>query len=112
VTGTPPASLRDFRVWWGLFVFFAIISLLVIQSRYRRWRKAHLLPDLPGVPRAEQSRRLRREGWRLGLMTTSLLVMTGLVFAVFLGAPPTVVALLRTLALVGVVGLLLLSLRL
>jgi hypothetical protein len=52
------------------------------------------------------------EGWRLALMTTSILVMTGLVFAALLGAPPVLVLGLRALAIVSVLGVVLLSTRL
>jgi hypothetical protein len=105
--------LRDYRFWWALFVFFAILSVLAIQYRYRSWRRAgRLLTELAGPRRTEQVRRLRIEGWRLLLMTMSLLAMTGLVFAVLLEAPTTLVFPLRVLALVSVLGVLLLSLLL
>lgn len=104
--------MRDYRLWWALFVFFAVCSVLVIQSRYRRWRGAgRLLANLGDAQRAEHRRRLRLEGWRLALMIVSLLAMTGLVFAVFLGAPPAAISILRGLALVGVLGVLLLGVR-
>jgi hypothetical protein len=45
-------------------------------------------------------------------MLVSLLAMTGLVFAVFAGAPPVVLSGFRILAVVGVLGLVLLGLRL
>jgi hypothetical protein len=92
------AGLRDYRLWWALFVFFAILSVLAMQSRYRRWRRAG------GRPRVE--------GWRLLLMMVSLLAMTGLVFAVLLEAPMTLLFPLQVLALVSVLGVLLLSLLL
>lgn len=102
--------MRDYRVWWALFVFFAAVCVLVIQSRYRRWRGARrLLQDVPGARRSEQARLLRLEGWRLLLMTVSLLAMTGLVFAVLLDAPAPVLGALRVLALLAVVGLVMLS---
>jgi hypothetical protein len=105
--------LRDYRLWWALFVFFAALSLLVVQYRYRRWRRAsRLLLRLVGPDQAEQVRRLRLEAWRLALMTVSLLVMTGLVFAVLWHAPPALLFPLRLLALLAVLGVLLLSLRL
>jgi hypothetical protein len=105
--------LRDYRIWWALFVFFAVLSVLVVQHRYRRWRRAsRLLPQLTGQAQRQQTRRLRLEGWRLVLMTVSLLVMTGVVLAVFLAAPPLLLSVLRLLALVAVLGVLLLSLRL
>jgi hypothetical protein len=96
-----------------LFVFFAVLSLLVVQHRYRRWRRAgRLLPGLTPAAQAEQVRRWRLEGWRLLLMLVSLLAMTGAVFAVFLAASPATLSTLRLLALVAVLGVLLLSLRL
>lgn len=93
-------------------MFFAAFCVIVIQYRYRRWRRAsRLLADLTGARRAEQVRLLRLEGWRLLLMTASLLVMTALVFAVFLGASAAVLGALRVLALLTVLGLLLSSIR-
>jgi hypothetical protein len=105
--------LRDFRLWWGLFVFFAALSVLVIQQRYRRWRKAGIALSAMGnrAPVADM-RRFRIEGWRLGLMVVSLLAMTGLVFAVFLGAPPVVLTAFRVVAVAGVLGVVFLGLRL
>lgn len=104
--------MRDYRLWWALFVFFAVCSVLVIQSRYRRWRQAgRLVAELAGTERAAHARRLRLEGWRLVLMIASVVAMTGLVFAVFLGAPPAVISLLRALALAAVLGVLLLGFR-
>ena len=32
--------MRDFRVWWGLFVFFAALSVLAVQRGHRRWSRA------------------------------------------------------------------------
>ena len=104
--------MRDYRVWWALFVFFAAFCVIVIRYRHRRWRRAsRLLANLAGARRTEQARLLRLEGWRLLLMTASLLVMTCLVFAVFLGASATVLGVLRLLALLAVLGLLLLSIK-
>ena len=104
--------MRDYRVWWALFVFFAVLSVLVVQHRYRRWRQArHLLAGL-GPERDEQRRRWRLEGWRLLLMAGSLLAMTGLVFALFLQAPAVLLLALRMVALAAVLGVVLLSLRL
>ena len=79
-----------------MFVFFAILSVLMVQHRYRRWRRT--------------GRRL--EGWRLVLMMVALLAMTGAVFAVFSDAPPGVLSALRLVALGAVIGVLVLSLRL
>ncbi|MGH7527933.1 MAG: hypothetical protein ACREMX_14660, partial [Gemmatimonadales bacterium] len=62
--------------------------------------------------RVRQARRVRLEGWRLVLMTTSLLAMTGLVFAAFLAAPPALLLALRILAVTSVFGVLVVSLRL
>jgi hypothetical protein len=105
--------LRDFRLWWGLFVFFAALSVLVVQRRYRRWRKAGIALNALGdrAPLAD-ARRFRIEGWRLALMVVSLLAMTGLVFAVFVGASPLVLTTLRIVAVVGVLGVVLLGLGL
>ena len=76
--------MRDFRVWWVLFVFFAGLSVVVIQRGYRRWRTArHLLAGVDPRARAEVNRRIRLEGWRLVLMTVSLLAMSGVVVTVF-----------------------------
>ena len=95
-----------------MFVFFAAFGVVVIQDRYRRWRRAsRLLAGFTGARQTEPARLVRLEGWRLVFMTASLLVMTGLVFALFLGAPPAVLGALRVLALLTVLGLLLLSFR-
>lgn len=105
--------VRDFRVWWVLFVFFAGLSVLVIQRRYVRWRRARrLMPEVDPRRRPEVTRRIRLEGWRLGLMTVSLLAMSGVVVTVFWPGPTALLEILRVLALLGVVGVLLLSLRL
>jgi hypothetical protein len=105
--------VRDFRVWWVLFVFFAGLSVVVIQRGYRRWRKARrLLPEVDPRARAEVSRRIRLEAWRLALMTVSLLAMSGVVVTVFWPGPTVLLEALRLLALAGVLGVLLLSLRL
>jgi hypothetical protein len=105
--------VRDYRFWWALFVFFGVLAVLVVQARYRWWHRARSALDrLPAELRTEQARRLAVEGWRLALMTTSILVMTGLVFAALLGAPPVLVLGLRALAIVSVLGVVLLSTRL
>jgi hypothetical protein len=105
--------VRDFRVWWVLFVFFAGLSIVVIQRRYQRWREARrLLPGVDSRDRAEVNRRIRLEGWRLVLMTISLLAMSGAVATVFWPGPITLLEVLRVVALLGVVGVLVLSLRL
>jgi hypothetical protein len=105
--------VRDFRVWWALFVFFAGLSVVVIQRRYQRWRRAkRLLPEVGSRERAEVNRRIRLEGWRLVLMTVSLLAMSGAVVTVFWPGPTALLEVLRVVALAGVVGVLLLSLRL
>jgi hypothetical protein len=104
--------LRDYRVWWALFVFFAVLSVLTVQHRYRRWRQASRILATMGPARDEQRRRLRLEGWRLLLMTGSLLAMAGLVFAVFLQGPAPLLLALRIVALAAVLGVVLLSLRL
>ena len=104
--------MRDFRLWWGLFVFFAVLCVLALQRGYRRWRRLlSLVAAVPGSARAVQERRLRREGWRLGGMAGSLIAMTALVFAALLGAPPGLVLALRVMAVGGVLGVVWLSLR-
>jgi hypothetical protein len=104
--------VRDFRFWWGLFVFFAVLCVLALQRGYRRWRRLlSLLPAVPGSERPAQERRLRREGWRLASMAGSLIAMTALVFAALLGAPPALVLVLRGIAISGVLGVVWLSLR-
>jgi hypothetical protein len=105
--------VRDFRVWWVLFVFFGGLSVMVIQRRYQRWRKARrLFPELDPRAQAEVNRRVRLEGWRLALMTVSLLAMCGAVVTVFWPGPTALLEVLRVVALLGVLGVLLLSLRL
>jgi hypothetical protein len=105
--------VRDFRVWWILFVFFAGLSVLVLQRRYQRWRSARqLLHEMEPRARGEVNWRIRLEGWRLVLMTVSLLAMVGIVVTVFWPGPTALLEVLRLLALVAVVGVLLLSLRL
>ena len=105
--------MHDYRVWWALFVFFSVLSVLVVQHRYQRWRRARrLLHEVDPRQRAEVYRRLRLEGWRLVLMTVSVLAMSGVVVTVFWPGPPALLEVLRLLALLGVVGVLLLSLRL
>jgi phage-related minor tail protein len=61
--------------------------------------------------RAELDRRLRLEGWRLVLMAVSILAMSGVVVTVFWPGPAALLAVLRVVALLAVVGVLLLSLR-
>jgi hypothetical protein len=105
--------LPDYRFWWALFVFFGALAVLVVQRRYRWWRRAKaVLAHLPAEARAEPTRRVSIEGWRLVLMTSSIVVMTALVFGVLLGASPVVVAALRTLAILSVLGVVVLSMRL
>ena len=103
--------MRDFRVWWGLFVLFAVLSLLAVQRGYHRWRIARDALDRIGVPEAEpHRRRLRREGWRLVWMAVALMTMTALVFAALLGAPAPAVLGLRVSAVLAVVVVVCLSL--
>jgi len=104
--------MSDFRLWWALFVFFAVLCVLALQRGYRRWRR--VLPLVAAVPdseRAAHERRLRREGWRLASMAGSLLAMTALVFAALLGSPPVLLLALRAAAVGGVLGVIGLSLR-
>jgi CHASE2 domain-containing sensor protein len=105
--------VRDVRVWWGLFVFFAALSVLVVQRRYYRWRgvKRQAAESDPRV-RAELDRRLRLEGWRLVLMAVSILAMSGVVVTVFWPGPVALLQVLRVVALLAVAGVLLLSVRL
>jgi hypothetical protein len=92
--------VRDFRLWWGLFVFFGVLSVLVVQRGYRRWHRmrAALAADT-GLNRAALDRRLRREGWRLAWMALSVISMTALVFAALLGAPKAAILTLRVVAM-------------
>jgi hypothetical protein len=94
-------------------VFFAALSVLVLQRRYSRWQRAKaILQGLPTEIRSAQERRIRLEGWRLVLMAASLVLMTGLVFSAFLGVPAPVLLLLRVLAILSVLAVVLLGLRL
>jgi hypothetical protein len=103
--------VRDFRVWWGLFVFFAVLSVLAVQRGYRRWTRARAaVAEHPLAERAPLDRRLRREGWRLACMAAGLVSMTALVFAALLGAPAAAMLALRVAALASVGGVLWLSL--
>jgi len=104
--------VRDYRLWWALFVFFGVLSVLVVQHGYRRWQRVRrLLPALNGAERAAYARRVRLEGWRLACMTASLLAMTTLVFAALLGAPRAVVTVLQGLAVSGVLAVVVLGFR-
>lgn len=94
-------------------MFFAALSVLVLQRRYSRWQRAKaILQELPTEIRSAQERRIRLEGWRLVLMAASLVLMTGLVFSAFLGVPAPVLLLLRVLAILSVLAVVLLGLRL
>jgi hypothetical protein len=105
--------VRDVRIWWALFVFFAALSVLVVQRLYRRWRGAkRLAAEADPRLRAELDRRLRLEGWRLALMALSILVMSGVVVTVFWPGPAALLGILRVVALLAVVGVLVLSVRL
>lgn len=104
--------MSDYRFWWGLFVFFGVLSVLAVQLGYRRWRRARrALVVAPRAGAGELHRRLRREGWRLAWMIASVVVMTTLVFAALLGAPAAVVLTLRLAAIGCVAAVLWLSLR-
>ena len=110
--GYPP-GVRDVRIWWGLFVFFAALSVLVVQRRYHRWRGAKRLAAAADPRmRAQLDRTLRLEGWRLVLMAVSILSMSGVVVTVFWPGPAALLEVLRVVAVLAVVGVLLLSLRL
>jgi hypothetical protein len=103
--------VRDFRLWWGMFVFFAALSVLAVQRGYRRWSRARAaVAERPIAGRALLDRRLRREGWRLACMGTSVLAMTALVFAALLNAPAEAILALRLVALASVGAVLWLSL--
>jgi hypothetical protein len=83
------------------------------SARVSRWRRARrLLHEVDPRQQAEVNRRIRLEGWRLVLMTVSLLTMSGIVVTVFWPGPTALLEVLRLLALLGVAGVLLLSLRL
>ena len=103
--------MRDFRLWWALFVFFGVLSVLAVQRAYRRWSRARdAVADRPGPERALLARRIRREGWRLACMVLSVVAMTALVFAALLGAPAAAILLLRLVAVGAVIGVVWLSL--
>lgn len=103
--------MRDFRLWWALFVFFAALSVLMVQRGYRRWAQTRAaLASRPEAERALLERRLRREAWRLACMAAGLVSMTALVFAALSGAPSAAILLLRLMALGSVGGVLWLSL--
>ena len=105
-------EVRDFRLWWALFVFFAVLSILALQRGYRRWRRVRpYVAAASAAERVTEARRIRREGWRLASMAVSLAAMTGLVFAALLDAPPALLALLRAVAVVGVLAVVGLGLR-
>jgi hypothetical protein len=104
--------MGDYRFWWGLFVFFAVLSLLAVQLGFRRWGRARrALAAAPPPIAAALERRLRREGWRLGWMLLSVVAMTTLVFAALLGAPAALILVLRLAAIGCVAAVLWLSLR-
>jgi len=104
--------VRDFRLWWALFVFFAVLSVIVVQRGYRRWRSGRDALSATGTQAfGTLDRRLRREGWRLASMALSVLAMTMLVFAALLGAPRGLLLALRSVAVAGVAAVVWLSLR-
>jgi hypothetical protein len=104
--------VRNFRLWWGLFVFFGALSVIVVQRGHRRWVRAReAVAARSGPDRAVLDRRLRREGWRLAGMSLSVLSMTALVFAAVLGAPAGVILILRIAAIATVAGVVWLSLK-
>jgi hypothetical protein len=92
-----------------MFVVFAVLSLLVVQRGFRRWRAARaVLERLGPAQQAQHRSRLRREGWRLASMSVSLVALTTLVFAALLGAPAPAILTLKivaVLAVASVVGL-------
>ena len=104
--------MRDFRLWWALFVFFAVLSVIVVQRGYRRWRTARDALSARPIPELEAlDRRVRREGWRLASMVVSVVAMTALVFAALLGAPRVLILGLRLVAVAGVAVVVWLSVR-
>jgi hypothetical protein len=104
--------VRDFRLWWALFVFFGVLSVLAVQRGYRRWRRVREALAKPGAPElATLDRRVRREGWRLACMVLAVVSMTALVFAALLGAPRTVILTLRVVAVAAVAVVVWLSVR-
>ncbi|MGN6393463.1 MAG: hypothetical protein ACTHM9_14640 [Gemmatimonadales bacterium] len=104
--------MRDFRLWWGLFVFFAVLSVLVVQRGYRRWRSARDALAAAGTPVLQALEgRVRREGWRLASMGMSVVAMTALVFAALLGASRELLLALRWVAVGGVAAVVWLSFR-
>ena len=104
--------MRDYRLWWVLFVFFGVLSVLTVQHGYRQWRRLQAaLSALADPERTRQARRLRVEGWRLTCMVMSILAMTSLVIAALLEAPPGLVLALQVLAVACVLGVVLLGLR-
>lgn len=104
--------MRDFRIWWALFVFFGALSVLAVQQGYRRWRRAwDAVAAASGPGQAERQRQLRREGLRLSCMAASVITMTALVFAALLRAPAPVLVGLRVLAVACVTGVVWLSVR-
>jgi hypothetical protein len=106
------SDVRDFRLWWALFVFFAVLCVLVVQRGYRRWRSARDALSAPGAPElAMLDRRVRREGWRLASMGISVVAMTTLVFAALLGAPRPLILALRLIAVGSVAVVVWLSVR-
>ena len=94
-----------------MFVFFAVLCVLALQRGYRRWQRVLPYVAMSGPERAARERRVRREGWRLASMAVSLLAMTALVFAALLNAPPALLLALRSTAVLGVLGVVALSLR-
>ena len=104
--------MRDFRIWWALFVFFGVLSVLAVQQGYRRWRRAWEVAAAASAPgQSERQRRLRREGIGLICMALSVITMTALVFAALLRAPAAVLVGLRLVAVAGVAGVVWLSVR-
>ena len=103
--------MRDFRLWWGLFVFFGVLSVMAVQRAHRRWWRARTaVAARPGPERELLARRIRREGWRLACMSLSVIAMTALVFAALVGAPSAMILVLRGVAVGAVAGVIWLSL--
>ncbi|MEP6688945.1 MAG: hypothetical protein ABJC36_11405 [Gemmatimonadales bacterium] len=95
VTNNGLFAVRDFRMWWALFVFFGVLSVLMVRQAYRRWRQGGQV----------------RDGLRFACMAASVVTMTGLVFAALMRAPVELLWGLRALAVAAVGGVVWFSLR-
>ena len=104
--------MRDFRLWWALFVFFGALSVLAVQRAHRRWWRARVaVAARPGPYRELHGGGFGRDGGRVACLCLRVLAMTALVFAALLGAPAAVILFLRLLAIGAVAGVIWLSLK-